>query len=102
MSNKIIDIKNNIITINDKPTVLYFTADWCKPCSCLSQIEEELTSSKDIDVLKIDIDDNTELMSKYKIKSVPTLIFLKDKVEVDTMVGLLPKDKIVEKFNKAF
>lgn len=95
-------INDDKLEVTHQNTVLYFTATWCSPCNRLSPIVEELTSSKDIDVLKIDIDDNTELMSKYKIKSVPTLIFLKDKVEIDTMVGLLSKDKIVEKFNKAF
>jgi len=70
---------NSIINEN-RPVVVDFHAVWCGPCKAqspvLKQVADEL--GERIRVIKIDVDQNNELASKYQIKSVPTLMIFKD------------------------
>lgn len=74
-----------------------FFATWCNPCKMLSPIVEEIADESDgsYDVYKCDIDENGSLCNEFDITSVPTLIVFKDGVEVDRMVGVRPKQEIL-------
>ena len=77
-------------TINNshKLVVVDFYADWCMPCLMLAPIIEELAERiKEVKFVKINVDDNQELASKYGISSIPCLVIFKDGQEVDRMVG---------------
>ena len=79
--------------INDnKILIVYFFATWCGPCKMLSPVLEEI--SKEVTVVKIDVDKHEQLARDYGIMSVPTLIFFKDKNEVDKHIGFIPIEKI--------
>lgn len=76
--------------------VLKFYANWCKPCAMLSEI------LADKEVTNVDITVDKELTAKYKVRSVPTLVFLKDGVEMHRYSGLMyPKqfDEVVERLS---
>lgn len=78
-------------------TVLKFSASWCAPCKMLSQALEE----KD-NIQEIDIEQNDDLVKRYNIRNVPTLVFLKNNVEVHRTTGVIsPKtfDDIVNEIN---
>ena len=78
-----------------KITLLQFSASWCGPCKMLSPIMLNLSdeySNKDISIGKINVDSHSEIGIKYSVRNIPTLIFLKDGVEVDRTVGLQTKD----------
>ena len=64
----------------------YFSAKWCAPCKQLAPIMEEV--SKTIPVKKIDVDSESELANSYGIRSVPTVILMKDGSEFKRIIGV--------------
>lgn len=71
---------DDILDKTDKYTLLYFTASWCGPCKRMAPIiYDKFTKINNLDIYKIDIDDNDYICTKYNIKSVPTFILIKDK-----------------------
>ena len=78
--------------INSESTVLLdFYADWCGPCRMLAPILEEV----DIKVGKINVDEESELASKFGIYSIPALVVMKDGKVVNQAVGARPKAQIL-------
>ena len=78
---------------SEKPTVLDFWAKWCPPCKMLGPIFEELSKEmSEFKFAKIDVDKNQEIAGQFEVRSIPTLIFFKDKKEIGRMTGFLPKE----------
>ena len=67
---------------------LYFSASWCGPCQTLKPVMEQV--SKTIPVTKIDVDTDAQTVSDYGIRSVPTVILVKDGREVKRFTGVQP------------
>ena len=66
--------------------ILKFEAEWCGPCKQMDKVIE--TIDFDVEIDKIDIDDNREALEKYNVRSVPTLIRVDDEgVELDRLIG---------------
>jgi thioredoxin 1 len=67
----------------------HFTAEWCSPCKKLAPVLEQfLTENKDIDYIKIDVDDQGYFAQENNVMSVPTLIIKKDDVELKRHKGV--------------
>ncbi|MEG0855978.1 MAG: thioredoxin [Terrisporobacter sp.] len=83
----------------DKLTVIDFFAVWCGPCKMLTPIFESLSKEMITEVTfgKIDIDRSFEIAEAYEIVSVPTMVMFRNGVEVDRIVGFVPKDQIKSK-----
>ena len=81
------------------PVVIDFSATWCGPCKKIAPIIEELAAEYEgkVNIFKCDVDENDELTSKFGIRNVPTVIFLKGEDVVDKHVGAAPKSTFVEK-----
>ena len=79
--------------------IVDFYGTWCMPCKMLMPILSKIEEEKNIKLAKVDIDENDELVRKFGIVSVPTLKIYKDGKEIDTLVGLVSEDKILEKLN---
>lgn len=84
--------------LNKDKVLVDFYANWCGPCKMLSPIVDEV--AKDIDVVKINIDDNMELAKTYKVMSIPCLMLFKNGELVNKSVGLISKSELIEFINK--
>lgn len=92
---------NNFQEVLDQqlPIVIDFSATWCGPCKKISPIMDELAAEYEgrVVVCKADVDENEELTSRYGIRNVPTVLFIKNGEVVDKNVGASPKTVFVEK-----
>lgn len=80
-------------------TVIDFWAEWCGPCKMISPIIEELSKEYEgkATVGKVDVDNNHEVSMKYNIRSIPTILILKDGEVVDRHVGTTTKQVLADK-----
>jgi thioredoxin 1 len=80
-------------------TVVDFWAEWCGPCRMIAPIIEELSNDYNGKVLvgKLDVDNNPEVSQKYGIRSIPTILFLKNGEIVDKQVGATSKQILAQK-----
>jgi len=84
-----------------KPAMVDFWAVWCGPCRMVGPVVEEIAGEfqgKAI-VGKVDVDTNQEVAAEYGIRNIPTILFFKDGKVVDKVVGVVPKEQLVEKLN---
>ncbi len=86
--------------INAKGLVMIdFWAAWCGPCRMISPTVEELAKeySGKIKVMKLNTDENAEIATRYKIMGIPTIMFFKDGVKLEQIVGVVPKQQLKAK-----
>ena len=81
-------------------SILDFDANWCIACRTMSPILEEVEKETSVEVRKIDVDDNEEMVIAYGIRNIPTLIFLKDDKIVDKISGTISKEALLNKINE--
>jgi thioredoxin 1 len=81
-----------------------FWAEWCMPCKRIAPILEELATeyAGKLKVTKLDVDSNPVTPEKYEITGIPTLLVFKDGKLADTIVGFLPKDRLLSRLKPNF
>lgn len=94
-----VDELNRVLKEN-KYVIADFYADWCPPCKALAPILEDLSKEvTDVTFIKINVDHSAELRDKFKISSIPTLIYFKDNQESTKTFGFIPKPTLVNNLN---
>ena len=68
-------------------TLLDFTAAWCAPCKVLKPVLDEVGKEHGAAVVMVDVDDHPDLAQQYLVKSMPTVVLLRDGQEVGRFVG---------------
>lgn len=84
---------------SDKPVLVDFTATWCGPCRMIAPIMDELSNEYEGRAVigKLDVDENPETSMNFGVRSIPMLLFFKNGVVVDQIIGAVGKDKIAAK-----
>lgn len=81
-------------------TLMYFGATWCGPCKSLSSIIDDIEVERaDIKVVRVNAETDRHTVFKHIVRSVPTVLLLKDDVEVDRIVDLKAKGELIERIN---
>jgi thioredoxin 1 len=87
---------------SDIPVVVDFGATWCGPCRKLKPVLDEISSTldKSVKFVKVDADDNLELLKKYSVSGLPSLLVFKNGEPVERMAGLVTKSTIISNIEK--
>ena len=89
------NFQNEVIN-SDKPVLLDFWAPWCGPCRMVGPILKEIAGERsDIKIGKINVDEQPEVASQFRVMSIPTLIVIKDGKIVNQSMGAKPKNAIL-------
>jgi thioredoxin 1 len=84
------------------PVLIDFWATWCMPCQMIAPVIETISQeyTGKLKVGKIDVDKQGELAAKYTVMSIPALLFFKNGQVVDSVIGAVPKEYIVDRIKK--
>jgi len=89
---------------SSEPVLVDFSAVWCQPCKMLDPIVKQLAGEWDgkVKVVKIDADENPNLVMQFGIMGIPTLLFFKGGEIKERITGFMPKEKLVARFSPHF
>ncbi|MCE5304103.1 thioredoxin [bacterium] len=84
------------------PVIVDFWATWCAPCRKIAPIMDDFANeySGKLKVCKLDVDNNQKVAMNYGIRSIPTVMIFQNGQAVDTIVGAVPKDFLIERVSK--
>ena len=84
---------DELVLQSDKPVVVDFWAEWCGPCKMIGPIIDEMSKDYEGKALigKVNVDQNANVSAQFGVRSIPTVLFIKNGEVVDKTVGAVPK-----------
>ena len=88
-------------TVNEGVSLVDFWAPWCGPCRMIAPVIEELAGDFEgkANICKVNTDEHQDLATKFGVRSIPTILFMKNGEIVDQMVGASSKQALTDKLN---
>ncbi len=88
---------------SERPVLVDFWAPWCAPCRMVAPVVEELAEEYEgkVSFVKLDVDQNPKMASKYSIMSIPTLLIFKQGKPISHIVGFRPKAELKRSLDAA-
>ena len=88
---------------HDKPVLVDFWAPWCGPCRVIAPSLEEIADEQadSLRIVKLNVDENQQTAARYGVMSIPTLIVFKGGEPAHTIIGALPKKRLVQELEPA-
>jgi len=85
------------------PVLVDFWAPWCRPCTMIAPILDELAEeySGRITFARMDVDQNAKTAARYQVMSIPTLLLFKNGEPISNMIGLRPKEELKQSLDAA-
>ncbi len=92
----------SIVVNSDIPVLLDFWAPWCGPCKMIAPVLDELAPefAGKVKIVKMNVDDNQTMPAQFGVRSIPTLLLIKNGQVVATQVGALPKTQLANFINQ--
>jgi thioredoxin 1 len=86
---------------SDKPVMVDFWAEWCGPCRMIGPVVEELHTeyADKASIGKVNVDHNSGVAAQFGVRSIPTILFIKNGEVVDKSVGAVPKATLTAKLD---
>lgn len=100
---KIVNESNFNEEIQSGVVLVDFFAEWCGPCKMISPILDELKEELrgKVNIVKVNVDESSNIANEYNITNIPALVVLKDTKEVNRLIGFYPKQVIKENIEKS-
>ncbi len=101
MAKEITDANLQEVLNNEQIVVIDFWAEWCGPCRMISPIIDELAEeyADKVYIGKVNVDENDDVVEKYGIRNIPTILFIKNREIVDKKVGASSKADLKAKID---
>lgn len=90
------------VFLGQRPALIDFYATWCGPCKSLAPVLDELSIeyAGEVDVYKVNVDDERELAALFQVRSIPTLVFVPMAGQPEVVVGAMTRGELCKRLDK--